>query len=246
MNTIKGKIAVVTGGNSGIGYATAKELAAKGATVIITGRRKDAVEKAAAELDVSGRVADQGKLQDTEALVNDVSKQFGKIDILFINAGIGAFTSIEKTTEEQYDSVMNVNLKGAYFMLSKFIPYLNDGASVVFLSSNSASMSIPNSSIYASSKLALNSIMKIAALELAPRKIRVNSVSPGPTKTEIMNKFGLDQTVIDQLHDGMIGQIPLAKMGTAEDVAKLVVYLSDEAATFITGSEFVIDGGMML
>lgn len=246
MSTIKGKIALITGGNSGIGYATAKELAAKEANVIITGRRKDAVEKAAAELNVSGLVADQGKLHDIEALVDQVSKQFGKIDILFINAGIGAFTSIEHTTEEQYDSVMNVNLKGAYFMLSKFIPHLNDGASVVFLSSNSASMSIPNSSIYTSSKLALNSVMKIAALELAPRKIRVNSVSPGPTKTEIMNKFGLDQTVIDQLNDGMISQIPLAKMGTAEDVAKLVVYLSDEAATFITGSEFVIDGGMML
>lgn len=246
MSTIKGKIALVTGGNSGIGYATAKELAAKGANVIITGRRKDAVDKAVAELGVTGLIADQAILTDTDALVNEVSQKFGKIDILFINAGIGAFAPIEQTTEEQFDSVMNVNLKGAYFTLSKFIPHLNDGASVVFLSSNSASMSIPNSSIYASSKLALNSVMKIAALELAPRKIRVNSVSPGPTKTEIMNKFGLEQAVIDQLNEGMISQIPLAKMGTAEDVAKLVVYLSDEASTFITGSEFVIDGGMML
>lgn len=246
MSTIKGKIALVTGGNSGIGYATAKELAAKGANVIITGRRKDAVDKAVAELGVTGLIADQAILTDTNALVNEVSQKFGKIDILFINAGIGAFAPIEQTTEEQFDSVMNVNLKGAYFTLSKFIPHLNDGASVVFLSSNSASMSIPNSSIYASSKLALNSVMKIAALELAPRKIRVNSVSPGPTKTEIMNKFGLEQAVIDQLNEGMISQIPLAKMGIAEDVAKLVVYLSDEASTFITGSEFVIDGGMML
>jgi len=246
MSTFKGKIALITGGNSGIGYATAKELVEKGATVIITGRRKDAVDKAAAELGASGLIADQGKLQDTDFLVNEVSQKFGKIDILFINAGIGAFAPIEHTTEEQFDSVMSINLKGAYFMLSKFIPYLNDGASVVFLSSNSASMSIANSSIYSSSKLALNSVMKIAALELAPRKIRVNSVSPGPTKTEIMSKFGLEQAVIDQLNENMISDIPLAKMGTAEDVAKLVAYLSDEAATFITGSEFVIDGGMML
>lgn len=246
MDTIKGKIALITGGNSGIGYATAKELKERGATVIITGRRKEAVERAAKELEITGLVADQASLQDTDVLVAEISKRFGKIDVLFINAGIGTFSSIEQTTEAQFDSVMNVNFKGAYFMLSKFIPHLNDGASVVLLSSNSASMSIPNSSVYSSSKLALNSVMKIAALELAPRKIRVNSVSPGPTKTEIMNKFGLDQEVVDQLNEGMISQIPLAKIGTAEDVAKFVAYLSDGAATFITGSEFVIDGGMML
>lgn len=246
MDHFKGKIAIVTGGNSGIGYATAKELSTKGATVIITGRRKDAVEKAAAEIGATAIVADQGKLDDIEKLVQQVTQKFGKVDILFVNAGIGIFTSIESTSEAQFDNVMDVNFKGAFFTLSKFIPILNDAASVVMLASNAASMSVANSSVYSSSKAALVAVTKIAALELAPRKIRVNAVSPGPTKTEIMGKFGMDDDTLRAINEHMVTQIPLAKIGTAEDVAKMVAYLCGDAATFITGSEFIIDGGMIL
>jgi len=246
MDQFKGKIALVTGGNSGIGYATAKELISKGATVIITGRRKEAIETAANELGATAFVSDQSNLSDTEALVSQVIAKFGKLDILFINAGIGVFTNIDATSEEQFDQVMDVNFKGAYFTLSKFIPNLNDGASVVFLASNTASMSLASSSVYISSKAALVALTKVAAVELAPRKIRVNAVSPGPTQTEIMHKFGLDEQTISHLNDQMVAQIPLSKIGTAQDVAKLVAYLSDAAATFITGAEFVIDGGMKL
>lgn len=246
MENLKGKIALVTGGNSGIGYATAKELKAQGAEVIITGRRAEAVQQAATELGAAAFVSDQGKVVEIEELAKNVSQQFGRIDILFINAGVLGGGGIEGAAEDDFDYVMDVNFKGAYFTLSRFIPILNDGASVVFLSSNTASMNGANSSIYSSSKAALNSVMKIAAVELAPRKIRVNAVSPGPTQTEILNKLGLDQASRKGLDDWMIERIPLKKIGTSEDVAKMVAYFSGEASSFITGAEIVMDGGMSL
>lgn len=248
MNKFNNKLAIVTGGNSGIGYATAKELIAEGAKVIITGRRKDALDKAAEELGAISFVADQGKLEDIQLLKKEIEDQYRKVDILFINAGItGTLTAIEDMDTDNFDSVMDINFRGAYFTLSKLIPLLNDGSSVVFLSSIVASTHYPNSSIYQASKAALNSIAKTAAAELAPRKIRVNIVSPGPTKTEIMNKAGLDDATLQNIQERIINDIPLKKIGTAEDVAKLVSYLSDDAlSSFITGTEIIIDGGMVL
>lgn len=248
MNTFNNKLAIVTGGNSGIGYATAKELIAEGAKVIITGRRKEAVEKAAGVLGAIPFVADQANLNDIDTLKKEVENKYGKVDILFINAGItGTLGSIENMNPENFDNVMNINFRGAYFTLSKFVPLLNDGASVVFLSSNVATTYRPNSSIYQASKAGLNSIAKTAAAELAPRKIRVNIVSPGPTKTEIMTKAGLDEKTLEGLDAWLTDQIPLKKMGTAEDVAKAVVYLSNNnVASFMTGTEILIDGGMIL
>ncbi|WP_267402606.1 MULTISPECIES: SDR family oxidoreductase [unclassified Chryseobacterium] len=248
MKKFNNKLAIVTGGNSGIGYATAKELIEEGAKVIITGRRKEAVEKAADELGAIPFVADQANLDDIDLLKTEAENKYGKVDILFINAGItGGLIPIENMPVENFDSVMNINFRGAYFTLSKFIPLLNDGASVVMLSSIVASTYKPNSSVYQASKAALNSIAKTAAAELASRKIRVNMVSPGPTKTEVMTKAGLDQATLNGLNDYLIDLIPLKKMGTAEDVAKLVIYLSDNnISSFITGTEIVIDGGMVL
>lgn len=246
MENLKGKIALVTGGNSGIGFATAKELKAQGAEVIITGRRQEVINRAANELGVTGLLADQGSSLAIEQLAETVKARFGKVDILFINAGIVGGASIETATEETFDQVVNINYKGAYFTLSRFIPLLSDGASVVFLSSNTASMNGANSSIYSSTKSALNAVMRIAALELAPRKIRVNAVSPGPTQTEILNKLGLDQTARKGLDDWMIERIPLKKIGAADDVAKMVAYFCGDAASFITGAEIVMDGGMCL
>lgn len=246
MGNLQNKIALITGGNSGIGYATAKELKAQGATVIITGRRKEALEAAAKELGVTAMVADQSNVAAIDALAIQVKERFGPIDILFINAGIVGLSTIEQATEALFDEVMAVNFRGAYFTLSKFIPLLKDGASVVFLSSNAASDNNLASSIYSSSKAALNSVMKIAALELAPRNIRVNSVSPGPTETEILNKAGLDDVVLKNIKSSLVNRIPLRKMGTAADVAKMVAYFCGEAASFITGAEVLMDGGMVL
>jgi len=244
MNTKK--IAVITGGNSGIGLATAKELISRGTTVIITGRRKEAVEKAAAEIGAIPLVADQANVGDISALSKLIEARFGKVDILFINAGItGVASFIENAEEENFDQVMDINFKGAYFTLSKFIPLLNPGASVVFLSSNTASMHSPQSSIYQASKVALNSIAKTAAAELAPGKIRVNTISPGPTKTNVLNN-SYGEEMAGSIWENLAGIVPLKKIGTPEDVAKMVAYLSSEHASYITGADFLLDGGMTL
>lgn len=210
----------------------------KGAQVIITRRRKEAIEKAALELDAIGMIADQSNLKVISNLASAVHKQFGRIDILLINAGITSVASIESTTEILFDQVMHVNFKGAFFTLSMFIPFLNDGASVVFLSSTSARISPPNASVYAASKAALNAVMKIAAIELASKKIRVNTVSPGPIATEIMDKLGLHKNLENQ----MVNSRPLMRFSKPLEVANLISYLLSDQALFITGSEFLIDG----
>ncbi|PUZ25585.1 short-chain dehydrogenase [Chitinophaga parva] len=245
MEMLKGKVAVITGGNSGIGYATAKELKAEGAQVVITGRRQEAIAQAAQELGVTGLVADQGKVADIEKLAVQVKAQFGKVDILFINAGVIDKFQVEAATEAQFDGIMDINFRGAYFTLSKFIPLLNDGASVIFLSSNAAQLQIVGSSVYSASKAALNAVMRTAALELAPRNIRVNSVSPGPTETEIMKKT-LSGTELDAVHNWLLERLPLRRIGKAADVGRMVVHLAGDSASFITGSEFIMDGGMLL
>ncbi|MGQ7855781.1 SDR family oxidoreductase [Pedobacter sp. WC2501] len=242
MKNLKGKTALITGGNSGIGYAAAKQLKENGAQVIITGRRKEAVEKATTELDVTGFIADQSSLADIEALATAVAGHFGNIDILLVNEGVTKFSLIEHMPEAVFDEVMNINFKGAYFTLSKFIPILNENASVILLSSTGAHISPAQAAVYGASKAALNAVMKIAALELSGRKIRVNAVSPGPVATEIMGKIGLSQS----LEEHMISTIPLSRFGKAEEVAKLIAFLSSDEASFITGSEYLIDGGQCI
>ncbi|PZR29786.1 MAG: short-chain dehydrogenase [Citrobacter freundii] len=242
MYNLKDKVAVITGGNSGIGYAAAKKLKEAGATVIITGRRKEAVDKAASELQVTGLIADQSRLSDIEDLVSAVAIRFGKVDVLLINAGITRFGTIEAMQETVFDEVMNVNFKGAYFTLSKFVPALNDRASVIILSSTSATISPQSASVYAASKAAVNAMVKIAALELAHRQIRVNTISPGPIATEIMHKIGLD----DKLEAQLVNSIPLSRLGRPEEVAEMVVFLSDDGAGFITGANFLVDGGQSI
>ncbi|WP_395763145.1 SDR family oxidoreductase [Elizabethkingia anophelis] len=240
------KVAVITGGNSGIGYATAKMLKDKGASVVITGRRRDAVESAASEIECDSFVADQSILSDTDKLVTMVGKKYGKVDVLVINAGFGRYIPLEQTTEEQFDEIMNVNFKGAYFVLNKFIPILNDGASVIFISSLTASISMLNTSVYASSKAAVNTLIRIAARELAERKIRVNAVSPGVTDTALFSKTISDPDALNGLMENLKSQIPLKRLGTSDEVASLVLHLAGEEGAFITGSEFLIDGGSRL
>ncbi|PUZ24941.1 short-chain dehydrogenase [Chitinophaga parva] len=243
MQNLYGKVALITGGNSGIGYSTAKDLAANGAQVIITGRRKEAVENAAKELGATALLADQTKMADIEALAASVAQQFGKIDILVINAGVSKLTTIENATEQLFDEVMNVNLKGAYFTLSRFIPVLNDGASVVFISSSSASKCTPQTSVYMASKAAINALIQVAAIELAPRRIRVNAVSPGPFATEIMEKAGLSDPKIQEF---IVSGVPLGRLGIPTEAGKLISFLASDDAAFITGAEYMIDGGQSL
>ena len=246
MQNLKNKVALVTGGNSGIGYATAKILKEKGATVIITGRRAGAVNAAAETLGVTGIVADQASLKDTDKLRETIAGQFGKVDILFINAGVATLFPVASATEEAFDQVMDINFKGAYFTLSKLMPLLPEGGSVIFLSSIVSRINSIGSAAYAASKAALNALMRSAALELAPRKIRVNAVSPGPTITNAMSKSGLDEVTLEQVMDNIVNKIPVARMAEAEEIGELVAYLASDQAAFITGSEFTIDGGMTL
>ncbi|WEK34969.1 MAG: SDR family oxidoreductase [Candidatus Pseudobacter hemicellulosilyticus] len=243
MKELTGKIALITGGNSGIGYAAAKELISNGAQVIITGRRKEALDKAAAELGATGLLADQSNLTDIESLASYVLQQFGRLDILVINAGISKLTSIQDATEQLFDEVIDLNLKGAYFTLSRFIPILNDGASVIVISSSSASTAAPQTSIYTASKVAINAIIKVAAIELAPRRIRVNAVSPGPVATAIMEKAGLGDR---DMQDYIIAGVPLGRLGDPAEVGTLIGFLASDKAAFISGAEYLIDGGQSI
>jgi len=244
MSNLSGKTAVVTGGNSGIGFATAKKLKAGGANVVITGRSLERVEEAANELGVTGIVADVTNLVALDALVEKVKSQFGQLDILFVNAGIFAPAPVGQNTEEMFDTQMGINFKGAVFTIEKFLPLLNDGASIINLSSINAYTGMPNTSIYAASKAALNAYTRTAATELAPRKIRVNAVNPGPVSTPIFGKTGMPEEQLNEFAAAIQNRIPLKRFGQPEDIANLVAFLASDDASFITGSEYNIDGGM--
>ena len=246
MNRLKGKIAVVTGGNSGIGYATAQNLKKNGATVVITGRSTERVQKAAEELGVRGVVADVKDLTAIDRLVNQVKNEFSKVDILFVNAGIFAPAPIGHISEDMFDNQMGINFKGAVFTIEKFLPILNDGASIINLSSVNAYTGMPNTAVYAASKAALNSYTRTAATELAPRKIRINSVNPGPVETPIFGKTGMPEDQLSDFAQAMQNRVPLKRFGKPEDIAYLVVFLASDDASFITGGEYNIDGGISI
>lgn len=244
MSKLKGKVAVVTGGNSGIGYASAKALKEEGADVIITGRNPEKVNQAANELGVQGMVADVNELSAIDDLVAEVQNSFDKVDILFVNAGIFQPAPIGQISEAHFDQQMGINFKGALFTTEKFLPILNDGASIINLSSVNAYTGMPNTAVYAASKAALNAYTRTAATELAPRKIRVNSVNPGPVYTPIFGKTGMAEDQLNGFAEAMQNRVPLKRFGQPEDIAKLVSFLASDDASFITGSEYNIDGGI--
>jgi len=244
MSNLSNKVAVVTGGNSGIGYATAKELIALGARVIITGRNKTAVDEASSQLGATGLVADQGKLEDISRLAAAVKAGFGAVDILFLNAGVASFGSVETASEEHYDSIMDLNVKGVYFTIQKFLPLLNDGGSIIFNTSVNAVLGMPGSSVYSASKAALLAINKVLAKELAPRKIRVNAVSPGPVTTPLYGKLGLKQEELDGFGQVLGSKVLLNRFAAPEEVANVVRFLASDDASYITGTEVTVDGGL--
>jgi len=246
MSTLHNKVAVVTGGNSGIGFATAQEFIARGAKVVITGRNKAAIEEAVQKLgnQATGIVADAADLKHTDALVAQVKDQFGRVDILFVNAGVFFPTPIGQITEETFDHQFGINFKGAVFTLEKFLPLLPEGASVINLSSVNAYTGMANTAVYAATKAAMNSFTRTAATELAPRKIRVNAVNPGPIATPIFGKAGLPEEAVQGFAAAMQNRVPLKRFGQPEEIAKLVAFLASDDASYITGGEYNIDGGM--
>ena len=242
----EGKIVVITGGNSGIGFATVQEFKRLGARVIIIGRNPDAVTKAAAELgdDTLAITADVSSVADLDRAFAEVREAVGRVDILFANAGIGRFAPVGECTEALFDEITNTNFKGTYFTILRCLPLIQNGGSIVMTSTVAVHFGLPGASIYAAGKAALNSLAKTLAIELAVQCIRVNIISPGPVMTPIFGKMGMDQDTQHQVAAGLLQGIPLQRFGTSEEIASCVAFLASDAAAFITGQELVADGGM--
>ncbi|MDP9076134.1 MAG: SDR family oxidoreductase [Bacteroidota bacterium] len=246
MNILDQKTALITGGNSGIGYATAKLFKEKGANVIITGRNAQAISQTAAELAVTGYTADQADMQAIDDLAASVKTDFGKIDIIFLNAGIANFAPFEQSSEQHFDEIININIKGVFFTLQKLLPLLSDGGSVIFNASINAKIGMPNSGVYAASKAALIALNRVLATELSPRRIRVNCISPGPVETPVYQKLGLSTEEIAGFSKVLSDKILLKRFAQAEEIAQLAAFLGSDDSTFITGTEMVIDGGLIV
>jgi NAD(P)-dependent dehydrogenase (short-subunit alcohol dehydrogenase family) len=243
MSKLENKIVVITGGNSGIGFATAQQFIEEGATVIITGRNPQALDEAARKLgeNATGIVSDASRISDTEALVAKVKSLHGRVDVLVVNAGVSAIETVGNITEQAFDYIVDINLKGAIFTIEKFIPILSEGASVINITSVSAFVVGMGTAVYAASKAALTAYSRTAALELAPRKIRVNTLAPALTETEILNKS--NSAFTEEMIAFTKGKMPFKRYAQPVEVARLAVFLASDDASFISGSEYVIDGG---
>jgi NAD(P)-dependent dehydrogenase (short-subunit alcohol dehydrogenase family) len=245
MKRLEGKVAVVTGGNSGIGLAAAKRLHDEGARVAISGRSQKTLDEAVTLIgkDVLAVQSDVSKLPEIDKFYAAVIQKFGKIDILFANAGIGKFAPFEATTEQLYDEQFDINAKGAYFTIQKALPHLNDGASIILNTSVVSHEGIANGSVYAATKAAMRSFTRTIALELVGRKIRVNAVAPGPIATPILTRTGMPKEALDELTKALIATVPMKRIGTSEEVAGTVAFLASSDASYITGVEIDVDGG---
>jgi NAD(P)-dependent dehydrogenase (short-subunit alcohol dehydrogenase family) len=245
MKRFEGKVAVITGGNSGIGLASAKRLREEGARVAISGRDAKTLESAAAEIggDTLAVQADVSKLPEIDKLLAAVAQKFGKIDVLFVNAGVAHFAPYAASTEALFDEMYNINVKGAYFTIQKAIPFLNDGASIILNTSVASTKGMEGASIYASTKAAVRSFARTAARELLARKIRVNAVAPGPITTPILGRGGMTPDQLKGYLDGISARIPMGRSGTAEEVAGAVAFLASSDAAYVTGIELNVDGG---
>jgi NAD(P)-dependent dehydrogenase (short-subunit alcohol dehydrogenase family) len=246
MKRFEGKVAVITGGNSGIGLASAKQFRNEGARVAISGRSQKTLQEAGEQLGKDALVvqADVSKLADAEKLFSAVENRFGKIDILFANAGVAKFVPVDQVSEEHFDEIFDINAKGAYFTIRRALPYLNDGASIIFNTSVVSHKGLPTASVYSGTKAALRSFTRSLAAELAPRNIRVNAVAPGPIETPIFERNGVSKKDRDEFARGVIPTIPLKRFGKPEEVATAVAFLASGDASYITGVELDVDGGL--
>jgi len=244
---LEGRIAVITGGSSGIGLATAKRFVEEGAHVVITGRREKELNEAAAFIkrNVTTVVGDVSRLEDLDRLYAAVKEKQGHIDILFANAGAGTIGPVAVATEAHFDQTFDVNVKGLFFTVQKALPFFKDGGSIILNSSVSNVLGLPGFSTYAASKAAVRNFARAWTLELKDRKIRVNAMSPGPTETPALESTtGLTPEQAEQATAQFASQIPMGRRGKPEEIAAAVTFLASDESSFITGVDLAVDGGM--
>jgi NAD(P)-dependent dehydrogenase (short-subunit alcohol dehydrogenase family) len=244
--TFAGKVALVTGGNSGIGLATSLAFAKEGARVVFTGRDQATLDKAAAQLgeNVIAVRNDAGSVADGIKLATLLKQQGVMLDAVFINAGVAKLAPFEAVEEEMWDVSFNTNVKGPYFLIKALLPRLNPGAAIVLNGSINAHIGMPNTSVYAASKAALISLAKTLSSELLSKSIRVNVVSPGPVTTHLLDRLGLPAKQLTEVAASIQAQVPLKRFGTPDEIASAVLYLASPESSYIVGTELVVDGGM--
>jgi NAD(P)-dependent dehydrogenase (short-subunit alcohol dehydrogenase family) len=244
---LEGKIALVTGGGSGIGLATAKRFVAEGAKVVITGRRKEVLDAAVQEIGPSATAvqADAGNLADLDKLYAQIQQQHGRIDVLFANAGGGEFATIDQVTEEHFDKTFDTNVKGVFFTVQKALPLIPDGGAIVLNASIVSIKGMPAFGVYSATKAAVRSFARTWTNELKDRQIRVNVVSPGPIDTPGVDGLAENQEQAKELKAGLASQVPLGRMGHPDEIAKVVVFLASDDASYVAGIELFVDGGMV-
>jgi NAD(P)-dependent dehydrogenase (short-subunit alcohol dehydrogenase family) len=241
------KVAVVTGGNSGIGLATAKAFVREGAKVAIIGRSDATLNSARKELgsDALAIKADMARVAEIAGAMDRIREKFGRIDALFVNAGVARFVPFEEVSEEFFDETVATNLKGAFFTVQKAIPLLSRGAAVVLNASINAHMGMASTSVYGATKAAVVNMAKTLSADLLPRGVRVNAVSPGPIATPIFNRLGLPEEQVKGAKEWIASQVPLKRFGHPDEIASAVLFLASGESAFVVGSELVVDGGML-
>src|ERR1700687_1452588 len=242
---LEGKVAVVTGGNSGIGWATAKRFVAEGAYVFITGRRQEQLDAALNNIDHNDTVVqgDVAKLGDLDRVDATVKAKKGRVDILFANAGAAEFAPLGNITEERFDRIFNTNVKGLLFSVQKALPLIPDGGSIILNASIVACTGHPAFSVYSATKAAVRSFARTWILDLKERKIRVNAISPGPIGTPGLDGLAQIEGVGPQLMESLVASVPLGRLGTPDEIASAAVFLASDDSSFITGTEMFVDGG---